>query len=341
MTEREQEQLRHRDRLRISVILGLCLVLAVPVVVAMAASPDPSASAAASEAPSASASSQAPAATTEAAPVAPVAPSATDKPSVDKQKVDGKGFRGFGNGHGAITITAISGSKLSLKTDDGWTRTITVTADTALRKGGQEIALGDLEVGDQIRFSQKRNDDGTYTVTAIQVPTAKTGGEVTAINGNTLTLKRRNGETQPVTVNGSTLYKSGGAAASKSDVKVGSRVTVQGETSGTTFTALTVHIEPTVVGGEVTAKTADSLTVKQRDGSSVVIHIASDTKLRVRGETKGLAGIAVGDVVVAAGLSRSDGSIDATVVGKGRGKGERRNKDGQPKVAPSASATPG
>ena len=344
MTELEK-QLRRSDRLRIGVILALCLILAVPVVVVMAASPDPSASSSAEASASAASSesapaSVAPAATTEV-PAAPLAPNATKAPSVDRQGDDGKGMRGFG-GHGAITITAISGSKLSLKTDDGWTRTITVTADTKVTKGGQAIAVGDLEVGDTIRFAQQRNDDGTYTITAIVVPTPKTGGEVTAISGSSMTLKRRNGDTQTVTLTGSTQYKVGGADGTKSDVKVGSKVTVQGSTSGSTFTALTVHVQPTIVAGEVTAKTSTSLTLKQRDGSSIVVHVSSDTKYGIRGNKDGgLADIAVGDTAWAAGSTRADGSLDATGVAKGRGKGQHREKGAKPDSSAAPSTTPG
>ena len=43
-------------------------------------------------------------------------------------------------------------SFLSLKTADGWTRTITADSSTPITKGGQTIALGDLKVGDQVAF---------------------------------------------------------------------------------------------------------------------------------------------------------------------------------------------
>jgi Domain of unknown function (DUF5666) len=344
MTEREK-QLRRSDRLRIGLILALCLILAVPVVVAMAASPDPSASSAASADPSASAS-----ATTEpvqpAAPVAPAAtpetenaPSATDGQKSDDDD-DGDDDKSSRAGRGAITIAAISGSNLSLRTEDGWTRTIAVTPTTTITKGGQAIEVADLNVGDQIRFAQKRNADGTYTVTAIRVPVPKASGEVTAISGNTMTLKRRDTETK-ITLNGSTQYKVGDATGSKSDVRVGSKVTVQGTVSGDTFTALTVHVRPTVVAGEVTAKTANTVTLKQRDGSSVVVHVSADTKYRMRGaETPGLDDLAVGDVAWAAGLVRADGSLDANAVVKGRGK-NKRDKNVQPQSSPATSAAPG
>jgi Domain of unknown function (DUF5666) len=337
MTERER-QLRRTDRWRIGAILALFLLGAVPVVVAFAASPDPSASDNASPA-----TTEAPAAATTA-PAAPAAPNATQAPST-QSKGDGKIGRGDrfgglrGGGFGSITITEIKGSSLSLKTDDGWTRTITVGTDTKITKAGQTLALSDLDVGDHIRFAQKKNDDGTYTVTAISVPTAQTGGEVTAISGNTLTLKKRNGDTQAVTLTGSTTYRVGGAAGDKGDVKVGSKVTVAGDESGTTFTALAVNVQPTLVAGEVTAKTSNSITLKRRDGTSITIHVTADTKYGIRGtKDASLADIAVGDTAWAAGTTRSDGSLDATGVAKGFGRGKGDHQKNAPK--PDASGSP-
>ena len=52
----------------------------------------------------------------------------------------GPGFGRGGFGFGGITITAIDGSNLSLKTEDGWTRTIAVTSDTAVTRAGKTIA---------------------------------------------------------------------------------------------------------------------------------------------------------------------------------------------------------
>lgn len=322
--------------MRIGAILALFLLGAVPVVVAFAASPDPSASEGASPA-----ATEAPAATTApAAPAAPVTPNATKAPSTQGDGKAGKGERGFG-GVRSITITAINGSSLSLKTDDGWTRTITVTADTKITKAGQAMSLSDLSVGDQIRFAQTKNADGTYTVTAIAIPVAQTGGEVTAISGNTLTIKRRNGETQTVTLTGSTKYKVGGAAGDKSDVKVGSKVQVAGDASGSTFTALTVVVQPTLVAGEVTAKTSNSITLKRRDGTSITIHVTAGTKYGVRGnDAAGLADIAVGDTVWAAGQLRGDGSLDGSTVAKGFGFGRGKGDDHGDAPEPGSTASP-
>jgi len=85
----------------------------------------------------------------------------------------GPGWTAPGNpmtttGAEAISITGIDGAKLSLRTSDGWTRTIDVSGAT-ITKGGRTIAPADLKVGDQISFRETRGSDGSYKVTAIQV----------------------------------------------------------------------------------------------------------------------------------------------------------------------------
>jgi uncharacterized protein DUF5666 len=142
------------------------------------------------------------------------------------------GLRGWKLGDGGfrnITISAIDGSSLSLKTDDGWTRTITVGNTTTITKGGATIALGDLAVGDQIRFAQDKASDGTYTVTAIRVVLPAIGGEVTAISGNTITVTGKDGTTGTIHVDADTTYEVGGTAAKAlSDITVGSFVIAEG-----------------------------------------------------------------------------------------------------------------
>ncbi len=142
------------------------------------------------------------------------------------------GFRGGMFGRGGfhdITISSINGSSLSLKTDDGWTRTITVGSSTTITKGGQTIAVGDLAVGDQIRFAQEKASDGTYTVTAIHVVLPTIGGEVTAVTNNTITVTGRDGTAGTIHVDSDTTYEVGGTAGKAlSDITVGSFVVAEG-----------------------------------------------------------------------------------------------------------------
>lgn len=135
---------------------------------------------------------------------------------------------GLGRGMGGITITAISGNSISLATDDGWTRTITVDGGTTYSKGGDTIALGDLAVGDQVGFRQTREDDGTFTIDSIVVVLPRLGGEVTAVNGSTITVTQRDGTTGTIDVSSDTTYTVNGNGASLADVKVGMFLVAEG-----------------------------------------------------------------------------------------------------------------
>lgn len=232
----------------------------------------------------------------------------------------GRAFRG---GFDQITITAIDGSRLSLKTEDGWTRTIVVTSSTAITKGGQSIAVGDLKVGDRIVFRQTRNADGSFSIAAIQVVVPRVAGSVTALSGNGFTLKARDGTTWAVAVTGSTTFSVGSKAGARSDVKVGVDVVVEGtQGSGNTLTALSVHVQVPHVVGQVTAKTATTLTIRRPDGTTATIHVGSTTTYRLPGATNpGLADIAVGSIIAVEGTQRADGSIDASVVAGGKIRG--------------------
>jgi hypothetical protein len=159
----------------------------------------------------------------------------------------GGGIGGFGGvggfGLGRITVTSVNGSDVSLKTDDGWTRTITVTGTTTITKAGATIKVGDLVAGDKVRFSEDRAADGTYSVTAIVVVLPTVVGQVSTINGDTLTVTQPGGTTATIHVSGSTTYQVNGAKGSLSDVKVGSFIVAEGtqRTDGS-LDAAAVHL---------------------------------------------------------------------------------------------------
>lgn len=329
---------RVRDVVRIGVVVGACLALALSAVVVLGASPAPAGS---DPDPSASAG--------------------TGKAGHRSGLPGGWfGLRGFLGGGGAgsvdglrdglggsvgpraITIQSIDGSSISLKTDDGWTRTIVLGADAKIDKDGQAATAGDLKVGDRVTFRQKRNDDGTYSITALSVHLPMVAGTVSAIDGNSLTVKQRDGSTRTVTLTGSTAYKLGPTDGKKSDLKVDSVVVVSGtEGPGKDFSATTVRIRVRLdrVGGEVTAKTKDSITVKQRDGSKATIQIGKDTKFFVRGATTAdLADVTVGMKLSAVGTKNADGSLDASWVAAGKPHTDDKAKPG---ASPEGSGTPG
>jgi hypothetical protein len=258
-------------------------------------------------------------ATGDPLPAAAGLPATGDDPAPDLGRKGGIGFR-------QITIASISGNDVTLKTDDGWQRTITVTSDVKLTKGGQDIALAGLNVGDQVRVRQTRNDDGTYTVTALVVVVPTIKGTASDITSSGFKVTTRDGSVWTVTVNGSTVYRFGQGTGSLSDVKAGERVGVAGTvTADNAMTATTVAVAGDRAVGTVTAKTADTITIKKRDGSSVTVHVSADTTYRVAGvEDASLSDVAVDMAIGVSGRARSDGSIDADAVlaGKARGIGK-------------------
>ena len=225
-----------------------------------------------------------------------------------------------GVGFRDITIASISGNDVTLKTDDGWTRTVTISESVELTKGGQPINISDLKVGDQVRFRQTRTDDGTYTVTALAVVVPTIRGTASDITSSGFKVTTRDGSVWTVTVDGSTVYRFGGASGSLSDVKDGGRVVVAGETTGDNqLAATTVGVAGDRAVGKVTAKTADTITIQTRDGKNVTVHVSADTTYRVAGvENAELGDVTVEMAVGVSGRARADGSIDAATIVAGQ-----------------------
>lgn len=320
-------RLRRGEMLRIGIVIGALFVLVGSAAVATGASPSPSAD------PSSSAPASSPKANDNQG--------RKDGPSFRFSGPLGDFFKKFASGGGArfgraITITKIDGSNVSLKTDDGWTRTIAVTSTTQIRIGSQAGALADLNVGDTVNLVQKKNADGTFTVTLIVVRVPTVAGTVTDVTSSGFTLKLRDGSSKTVTTSSSTDFLLGTAKSSKADVKVGARVQVEGK-DGTSFAANVVHIVPDLRVGKVTAATSTTITIEGRDGKAVTIHVDAATTYRVNGAaTAKLSDVTVGMVISAQGLSRADGSLDATSVFAGKLRGPKALP-----VKPNASTAPG
>ena len=140
----------------------------------------------------------------------------------------GPGGPGGRGGVREISITAISGSSISLATEDGWTRTITVDDGTTYTKGGDDITLGDLAVGDQIGFKQTLEDDGSWSIDAVAVILPHLGGEVTAVNGSTITVTQRDDTTATINIGSDANIVVNGDAATAADIKVGMVLVAEG-----------------------------------------------------------------------------------------------------------------
>lgn len=244
-------------------------------------------------------------------------------------------------GFGGVTVTAVSGSDISLKTADGWTRTITLSSSTPITKAGQPAAVSDIKVGDTVRFAEKRNADGTFSITLLAIVLPETAGTVTAVGADTFTITRRDGTSETIRTTGSTTYRLDGNSGSRSDVKVGSIIAAVGERgSDGQITASTVQVVLPHVLGRVTAVGTDSLTLRRLDGTTVTVHVGANASIVVGG-TQGskLSDVKVGMVAVVAGTQRFDGSLDASAIRAGQGARLRSGMPDQPAL-PGATSSP-
>ena len=124
-----------------------------------------------------------------------------DKAGSDGWKAGGGGLRfGLGGrdaGLGHITITAINGAQLSLATDNGWTRTIDAS-NAEVYRGETEIALSDLQVGDQIVFLEVRTSNSSTEIARIRVLDPSVLGTITGVTDTSVTVGLPDGTSRTI-----------------------------------------------------------------------------------------------------------------------------------------------
>lgn len=140
------------------------------------------------------------------------------------------------------------------------------------------------------------------------------GGELTvsSVSGSTITAKDPRGKTITVKVASNATYTRLGKTVSASAVTAGVTIHVRGtRNSDGSLTATRIDIEVPSYGGQVTAVSASTITVKDRQGTSHTIHTSSSTTVERADTASSLSAIKVGDEIVAFGAKNSDGSLNA------------------------------
>jgi len=95
----------------------------------------------------------------------------------------GHGIRGHGihgefvvkNGDGEFVtlltqrgeVTAVDGDSITLKSEDGYTKTYTVNDDTRIRRDRDQAKIGDIKVGDEAAVTAEKSGDGGTARTVI------------------------------------------------------------------------------------------------------------------------------------------------------------------------------
>ena len=143
---------------------------------------------------------------------------------------------GFHRGAGTGTVTAISGSTITLRTLTG-TLTVNTTSSTTYRKEGQKISLSDIKVDDVLQVRPVRSSGTstppaspptTITAQAIDVVLPTFFGRVTSVTGPTIFIVTHDGGQAFVFTTSGTKYTMNRASASFSDVKAGDYITTSG-----------------------------------------------------------------------------------------------------------------
>ena len=148
----------------------------------------------------------------------------------------GPGHR-MGQGNGGL-VTAVDADSLSVRTADG-VKTFSLSSSTTYYEGPTKATRDAVDVGDVVGVRVADPTDSSPVASVVHVRLAHVAGWVTAVDGNTLTLKDVDGFTRTVRTSSSTDWYDDGAEATSSIAKAGTFVRAHGTVAsdGTTLDA--------------------------------------------------------------------------------------------------------
>jgi len=173
-------------------------------------------------------------------------------------------------------------------------------------------------------------------------------GTITAINGDTLTVKTMNGQSAQVNVNESTRFRKERQPATLADFKVGDEVFVRGQSTGENtwqaevvaagspggFGRMREGMGKEFIAGEVKAIDGTQLTILRPDGVTQNINVDESTSFRKQGESITLADVKVGDHVFGRGAMKDNVfvpsmlNVGMPMMGRGHGRGQGAGQGG-------------
>jgi hypothetical protein len=104
------------------------------------------------------------------------------------------------------TVTAVTGSELTVKNAKGTSRTF-LRSDATLvtRARNEKAAWSEIEVNSHVRVRFEERDGKAYAK-RVHIGPARLGGKVESVSGNVITIRTRDGKDARITVTGSTKY---------------------------------------------------------------------------------------------------------------------------------------
>lgn len=161
------------------------------------------------------------------------------------------------------TITTISGSSITVKTDEGDTYTVATGPNTRFRKPPDPAKIADLHTGDMVMaFGDK--DANAKTIGAMFVVVIDkqqeekmradfgktwTAGVVQSINGTNIVIKRLDNVVQTIAVDENTSFRHRRDDITLLDVKAGDNLTARGALQNGVFLASLINTRHPDEGG--------------------------------------------------------------------------------------------
>lgn len=220
------------------------------------------------------------------------------------------------------TVSSVSGSSISIKDLQGFTRNILVSSTTTYTSGGTAATLASVVVGSKIIAQGTIDTNGTsLDALTVAIGTAGTtgsiSGTVTALTSSSVTVQAKDGTSTTFSYTTSTDVKAlrdSSATLTTADLAVGEHVAVSYDSSAAT-TAVTIDIQLARVSGTVSAVSGDNITVQDHKGFTRLVLVGATTAYTEKGASATLTDVVVGTEIRAEGVVDANGTtLDALTV---------------------------
>ena len=212
-----------------------------------------------------------------------------------------------GHGHAAKRhalhgiVQSVGSSSVTLEAKKGDPVTVQVNGDTKIIVNGKAATLADVLVGYAAEAKLTAAGGPAKVLRAHQVPAPGTivVGQVDSVGSNSITLKKRDGSTVAIPVNGDTKILVNGKAATLADVETGYRAYVRRTAADGPAAVIRAYEKKEgghklLVRGVVDSVGTDSITLKGHGGATATIHVTAQTIIRVGGQAGALSDIKSG-----------------------------------------------
>lgn len=182
------------------------------------------------------------------------------------------------------TLTAMSGTSLTIKLPNGTSYTVDASAAKFVRRFGGAMVMGDLQLNDQLFVKGTLNEAmikaSMVQDLSLQARKGEFSGVVQSVNGTSFVLKTNNRGLQTINTNASTSVMKADQKVNLADVLVGATVKVDGVWNRVNDNLLAqnvrivVRTEEVRLNGRLTAVNGASVTMLGTDGKTYTVDAA-------------------------------------------------------------------